>query len=104
MSRELEIEMVNGNDDKSIDAESIIEGVEYNKKPHHDTLYVTGRQSKVLKSHVSVGGLECKNINSVSFSGVDVEVMPGTFRPIVCEKGDVFPLAKDWKNGEISHD
>jgi hypothetical protein len=104
MVRDITDNTVGGGGEAAIDSESIIKGVEYNKKPHHDTLYITRRQFQMLKSYVSVGDLNCNNIDSVRFSGVTAEVLPGIVRPIVCEKGEVFPLAKDWKTGEISHE
>lgn len=105
MVREITANTAAGGSDAAIDSQSIIKGVEYNKKPHHDTLYVTRRQFQMLKSYVSVGeDLNSDNIDSIRFSGVRVEVIPGIVRPIVCEKGEVFPLAKDWKTGEISHE
>jgi hypothetical protein len=83
-----------------ISAESMIDGVRQSRQSHHDTLYVTKRQHRRLKQHVSVGGLRSGSIDSLRIAGLDVEARPVITRPIVCQKGEVFPLAKDWKNDE----
>lgn len=88
----------------SIEPESIIDGVEQNRKSHHDTIYVTEAQFKRLKKHAPVGGLHTSSIDSLRIAGLDVESLPRTIRPIVCQRGEVFPLAKDWKNGDCQHE
>lgn len=81
-------------------AELIIEGVKQKRQSHHDTIYVTEEQANHLKRHVSVGGLTYHSIDSLRIAGLNVEEMSCVTFPIVCEKGDIFPLAKDWKNGD----
>jgi hypothetical protein len=88
----------------SIATESIIDGVKRNRQSHHDTIYVTKEQASRLKRHASVGGLKSRSIDSLRIAGLDVETLPRITRPIVCQKGEVFPLAKDWKNGDCQHE
>jgi len=78
--------------------ETLIEGIEKQLEGHHDTLYCTKAQESALKSEVSTPGLMSTNVDDLRFMGLDVQTLPRIERPIVCQKGEVFNLAKDYKN------
>ena len=81
--------------------DTLIEGIESQLDGHQDTLYCTKAQESALKSEISTPGLLSQNVDNLQFMGLDVQVLPRIDRPIVCKKGEVFTLAKDYKNGEL---
>jgi hypothetical protein len=81
--------------------DTLIEGIKSQLDGHQDTLYCTKAQESALKSEISTPGLFSQNVDNLRFMGLDVQVLPRIDRPIVCQKGEVFTLAKDYKNGDV---
>ena len=67
-------------------------------EPHHDTIYCTERQRTKLARHASGPGLLAGTIDSLVILGLNVETLPRITHPIVCEKGEVFTLARDFQD------
>lgn len=84
-----------------VPADTLIEGIENQLDGDKDTLYCTESQELALKSEVTTAGLMGTNVDDLQFMGLDVQVLPRIERPIVCQKGEVFTLAKDYKNGDV---
>lgn len=78
----------------------MMEGIKKRRESHHDTIYCNKAQADALKREVNSPGLLSSNIDSLRIFGLDVEVLP-IQKPIICQKGDVFDLAKEYKNGEL---
>lgn len=78
---------------------AIAEGIRKNLESSHDTIYCTKFVEQILADYVSSPATRRGVADSISLFGCTVESLPGVDRPIVCQKGDVFPLAKDYKNG-----
>jgi len=82
--------------------DTLIDGIHSQLEGHHDTLYCTKAQEAALKDEVSRGtGLFSGNVDDLQFAGLTVQTLPRIDRPIVCQKGEVFTLAKDYKNGDV---
>lgn len=79
----------------------LISSIEDERKSHHDTIYCNTKQERTLKLASSVPPSNLSNIDNVRVLGLDVQTLPRIKHPIVCKKGEVFPLAKDFKNGEL---
>lgn len=83
-----------------VSGRALIESVAEQRSGHHDTLYVTQQQKNILEEAVCQQ-IELESVRSISVAGLRVEALPensAITRPIACQKGDVFPLAQDWKN------
>lgn len=78
-------------------ANDIISGIEAHRDKRHDTVYCSKQQESELIGQISTGILT-QSADDIRIAGLDVESIPRfESRPIVCQKGDVFPLAKDYK-------
>ena len=76
----------------------IIAGIRANQKPHHDTLYCNENHKKSLVGTISgSGSLRADNLR---ISGLEVVTHERFTYPIVCQRGEVFDLVKDYKYGE----
>lgn len=82
----------------SVSGNEIISGIRAKQKPHHDTLYCTEHQKKQLVGTISgSGGIRADNLR---ISGLEVVTHERFRYPIVCQRGEVFDLTKDYKYGE----
>lgn len=69
-------------------------------EPRHDTIYCNPTDADKLASSISgnsFGGNVNTDYDTFRVLGLDVEVMSQIDAPIVCEKGEVFTLAEDFK-------
>lgn len=85
-----------------MNGQTLMDAIGKQVKPHHDTIYCTDRQKGSLASTISgssFGGSRARADN-LTIMGLDVVVLPRIERPIVCRKGEVFDLAKDYKYGK----
>lgn len=78
----------------------MMNGIKRRREGHHDTIYCNKSQANALKREVETPGLMSSNIDNLRIFGLDVEVLP-IEKPIVCRKGEVFTLAKDYKNRNV---
>lgn len=83
---------------------SIIESIKVNQHPRFDTLYCTSDQKDALVASIASGQSTSYRYGDLGIStdrlrvfGLEVKVIESLNRPIMCEKGDVFPLAKDYE-------
>lgn len=85
--------------------ESILDSIMRVRRGHHDTLYVDSNQRTVLRREVTIPSINSSQVTDMTVCGLDVVQLPtGLPAAISCKKGEVFPLAKDWKNGDIAHE
>lgn len=66
------------------------------REPDHDTVYFPEKYESSLKQSI-YPGLLGDTIDNMQVFGLEVETLPRIELPIVCKKGDIFPLARDWK-------
>lgn len=78
--------------------DTLTDSIEAQLEGHHDTLYCKERHESMLARQSAAPGMSPSSIDNLRFMGLDVETLPGIKFPIVCQKGEVFPLAKDYKN------
>lgn len=67
----------------------------------HDTVYCNFDQYNSIERVISSNAISTTNLDSIRVAGLDVHPLkqfPESSPLIVCQKGDVFPLAKDYKN------
>jgi len=69
------------------------------QKQKHDTLYCNEDAKKSLISTISGSGRGLRADN-LKISGLEVITHERFTHPIVCEKGEVFDLTKDYKYGD----
>ncbi len=77
-------------------SDNFIQAVRDSLHSEHDTLYVNESHFRTIKKHVASPGLHAKQIDNVSVFGVDIVIIEELDTPILCKRGDVFPLAKDF--------
>lgn len=82
----------------SAGAKRMMDGIRSVMESHHDTIYCTERQRSALARHVTGPGISAGTIDSLTVLGLNVETLPRIKRPIVCKKGEVFTLARDFKD------
>ena len=80
----------------------IIEGMKASIRTEDDVLYCKDKHADYIEDEFSISSrVGIASAQEMTVFGVTIQRMPDNFkRPILCQKGDVFPLAKDWKNGE----
>lgn len=79
-----------------VSGKELLESLQAEKQPKHDTLYCNPSHADKLEQAVS-SGVMFRTSNIDKIAGLDVIELPRIDIPIVCEKGEVFDLAKDWK-------
>lgn len=85
-----------------VSAEKLIDSIESERTDRDDTVYCNSKHKSVIIDRVaSNAGMVGSTVDDVRVAGLRVEHLPRIERPIVCRKGDVFPLAKDWKNAGV---
>lgn len=84
--------------------DAFVEAVEDELSTRDDTLYISEADYQSLRRWASnkAGELKSPAIDTVRLLDLEIVVTPVPV-PIVCQRGDVFPLAKDWKNGDVTH-
>jgi hypothetical protein len=82
-------------------AEKLIRAISKERESGHDTLYCTPDVKKQLKRKMSAGIGSSRMVENVEIHGLYVHEIPnpsdGRSVAIVCQEGEVFPLAKDYK-------
>lgn len=78
--------------------EKILNSIKVNQHPRFDTLYCTDEQMRSLVQTIAEPHTRTGRLNTDQFKifGLNVIVMDTLERPIMCEKGDVFPLVGDY--------
>lgn len=77
----------------------LYEAVASTKEPHHDTLYCPPDHADKLARGFSKGLAGVGRTSKIDrVAGLDLIEIPRLDRVVVCQKGEVFPLAEDWKN------
>lgn len=77
--------------------DDLFDAVASTKQPHHDTLYCAPSHAEKLVRGLSEGVVfSTTHIQMVA--GLEIIEIPRLDRIVVCQKGEVFPLAEDWKN------
>ena len=79
----------------------LIDNINEAREGHHDTIYCTLDQEEALKEYAGSGAIFSSNVDNARIFGLDVQSLPNISFPIVCQKGEVFDLAKDYKNGDV---
>ena len=82
-----------------MNGEKILNSIKVNQHPRFDTLYCTGEQMRALVNTIATPHTRTGQLNTDEFKifGLNIIVMDTLERPIMCEKGDVFPLVEDYK-------
>lgn len=84
-------------------AEKLIRAISQEREQQHDTLYCTSDVKKELKRKMSAGIGHSGMVENVQIHGLRVREIPspsdGRSVAIVCQHGEVFPLAEDYKQG-----
>lgn len=81
-----------------ITADGLLRAIRSKRSSNHDTIYCPPDIADALKNGLDKGPLRPSNIDSARIAGLEVcELAQLKQAVIVCEKGDIFPLAKDWK-------
>lgn len=86
----------------SVAADEIITAIREEKEPHHDIVYCTSDVKSALKRNLSRGIVSSSSMfDAVRIDGLHVQEIPrpisGRSVAIVCEHGEVFPLAGHYK-------
>ncbi len=78
--------------------EKILKSIKLHQHPRFDTLYCTKEQMHALSDTISEPHVRTGNLNPDKFKifGLNIIVMDNIERPIMCEKGDVFPIVSDY--------
>lgn len=83
-------------------SEEIVNQIKDEIEPRHDVIYCNTVHEMILKEWVvmkrSPGGISSRSIDNIRILGLPVQVLPEIERVIVCQKGEVFDLAKDYRN------
>lgn len=80
-----------------VSSEELYQAVASAKESRHDTLYCSPDHTQKLARGFSDGTMYGRTGSIDRVAGLDIIEIPRLDRVIVCEKGEVFPLAKDWK-------
>ena len=76
---------------------NIVQKIRKVQKQRHDTLYCDDNTKAQILNSISGNGL--RRADNLRISGLEVITHERFDFPIVCEKGEVFTLAKDFKCG-----
>lgn len=82
-----------------VSASDLYDGVAAAKQPDHDTLYCSPEHQNKLLEEAAQGTMSMYSSSkeNIKIAGLNVITFPQIERPIVCQKGEVFPLAADHK-------
>jgi hypothetical protein len=84
-------------------AGGLVQEIRAQRSSNHDTIYCPPEVAETLKTRLDKGPLHSRNIDSFSIAGLGVCELPQLKKAIiVCERGDIFPLAKDWKCDDVN--
>jgi hypothetical protein len=83
---------------QDISADVLVDSIQSRKEDHHDTVYCNESHSRKLERYAAPSGLHPSTIDNLRIFDLSIEEIPVGRHPIVCRKGEVFPLAKDFKN------
>ncbi len=82
-------------------AEKVIKAIAKARDVEDDTLYCTHDVKSMLKQKMSAGIGNTRMVKNIKIHGLTVQEIPnpsnGRSVAIVCEEGEVFPLARDYK-------
>lgn len=78
----------------------IVSKIRQAQKQRHDTLYCNERAKKTIIGTISGAGRGLRADN-LTISGLEVITHEKFVQPIVCERGEVFDLTKDYKCGRV---
>lgn len=84
----------------SASGEDILEGIRAAQKHRHDTLYCNDYYERKLLSMMNGNSTTLRQADNVQIYGLQVVTHERFEHPIVCEKGDIFDHARDWKDGD----
>lgn len=79
-----------------MNGQKILKGIQQERRATHDTLYCHPQHEKALLASVQGMRFTKGEVTNPTVFGLDIQTHPQFVRPIVCQKGDVFPLARDW--------
>lgn len=87
------------------DGRDMLKETSMSASSRHDTLYCTEEQiNEMIRASgvVNEMGVHANRVDNLKFYGLEIEVLPryDGERAILCKKGDLFPLARDWKEDD----
>lgn len=74
----------------------LITAIRMNRGAHDDTLYCNNFCKKQILDTINSSG-SFRTSDSVQVEGLEVETHEVFTVPVSCKKGDIFPLAEDYK-------
>lgn len=83
--------------------QDLIDGIKaVRDSSEHDTVYCNFEQYGSIELYLKNNGPNLNTVDQLRVAGLDIhplKALPDDGRAIVCQKGDIFPLAKEYKNG-----
>lgn len=83
---------------ESLSGQQILAGIRATTRPKDDTLYISPEHKNELLRAMD-GSLTHGRADTLQIHGLQVETRPEFRWPIVCQKGQVFTIAEDFKSG-----
>lgn len=81
-----------------IKTQDLVESVKKNRDMRHDILYVNSSQHRTIESEMGTPSLTQRSTDNVKLLGLDVIKVEELDVAILCKRGDILPLAKEWQN------
>lgn len=80
-----------------MNTDDILDAIRRSRRPNDDTIYCTIHDRQKIAD--SISGISAgSSVDQLKVAGMEV-VPHNKFKgPIVCRKGDIFPLAKEYKD------
>lgn len=80
-----------------VSGQDLIDGVSASLDGEADTLYCNQNHHNKLSDEMT-RGIYSNSVDNLELFGLDVVVIDELPVPIICKKGTIFPLAKEYKN------
>lgn len=78
-------------------SDNLLNAIRDVQRPHDDTIYCHPEHEEKLLQTIDGFSGSHRGITNVTIAGLDVEARDCFEFILICQKGDVFPIAKDYK-------
>jgi len=81
-----------------MNGDAIIDNIRTVQRPEDDTLYCNAEYKlRVVDTLFDGSSSPMVRADNVQVSGLEIVTLDGVPKPIVCERGEVFPITEDFK-------
>jgi hypothetical protein len=78
-----------------LNGQKILDNIKLSMEPHHDTVYCHERHKDAMIETLDSSGM--MRVDNLRVYDLDIETDNHFTIPVVCQKGEVFPITEDFK-------